>query len=131
MAKATSLRNKEKASYDKELAENTANLAAMTKAIVAIGKGRGGSSTQMSAAEILRRSVISKQSMLNADTGQHSGEHTPASSEIEGTLKQLTDEMAEFQKDLISTEKSAVENYKALMAAKKWRSSLPSRSRSL
>merc|ERR1712194_695865 len=127
MAEATSLREKEKATYDKALADNTANLAATKKATAAIEQGMGGSFLQTSAADLLRNLVSSKQSMMNADrqellsflSGEQGGQYAPASGEIVGILKQLADEMAGDQKDMINTEESAVQNYEALMAAKK------------
>merc|ERR1711957_583738 len=66
-------------------------------------------------------------SMMNADrqellsflSGEQGGQYAPASGEIVGILKQLADEMAGDQKDMINTEESAVQNYEALVAAKK------------
>merc|ERR1712194_705485 len=126
MAEATSLREKEKATYDNALADNQANLAATKKATVAIEQGMGGSFLQTSAADLLRNLVSSKQSMMNADrqellsflSGEQGGQYAPASGDIVGILKQLADEMAGDQKDMINTEESAVQNYEALMAAK-------------
>merc|ERR1712194_850634 len=87
----------------------------------------GGSFLQTGAADLLRNLVSSKQSMMNADrqellsflSGDQGGQYAPASGEIVGILKQLADEMAGDQKDMINTEESAVQNYEALMAAKK------------
>jgi len=126
MAEATALRGKEKAVYDKALADNKANLAATKKATAAIENGMGGSFLQTSAADLLRNLVSSKQNMLNADrqellsflSGQQGGEYAPASGEIVGILKTMSDEMLSDQKDLIATEETSVQNYKALMAAK-------------
>merc|ERR1712194_643641 len=123
----TSSREKEKATYDKALADNTANLAATKKATAAIEQGMGGSFLQTGAADLLRNLVSSKQNMMNADrqellsflSGEQGGQYAPASGEIVGILKQLADEMAGDQKDMINTEESAVQNYEALMAAKK------------
>merc|ERR1712085_61042 len=135
MAEATSLREKEKATYDKALADNQANLAATKKATTAIEQGMGGSFLQTSAADLLRNLVSSKQSMMNADrqellsflSGEQGGQYAPASGEIVGILKQLADEMAGDQKDMINTEKTAVQNFEALMAAKNKRSGHPSK----
>merc|ERR1712194_802938 len=126
MAEATSLREKEKATYDKALADNQANLAATKKATAAIEQGMGGSFLQTSAADLLRNLVSSNQNMMNADrqellsflSGEQGGQYAPASGEIVGILKQLADEMAGDQKDLMGTEKTAVQNFEALMAAK-------------
>ena len=68
----------------------------MEKATVVIEKGMGGSFLLMSAAEILRKLVSARLSILNADkqellaflSSQQSGEYTPASGNIEGILKQ-------------------------------------------
>jgi len=127
MAEATALREKEKAVFDKALAENKANYAAVTKATTAISNGMSGSFLQTQAADVLRNCVMSNQKMLNADrqdvlsflSGQESSGYAPASGEIVGILKQMSDEMLADQNDLISTEDGAVKNYEALMAAKK------------
>jgi len=127
MEEATALRQKEKAVFDKALADNKANYAAVKKATAAISQGMGGSFLQTQAADIVRSLVMSNQKMLNADrqdvlsflSGSDSNEYAPASGEIVGILKQMSDEMFADQKDLISTEETAVKNYEALMAAKK------------
>jgi hypothetical protein len=127
MAEATALREKEKAAYDKTLSDNKANLAATIAAYTAIEKGMAGSFLQTTSANLLRSIVASRQNMVDADrqevlsflSGQQAGEYAPASSEIVGILKQMADTMAGDQKDMIATEKDAVQTYEALMAAKK------------
>merc|ERR1719491_2928172 len=67
MSEATALREKEKATFDKNNADLNANLAAARKATAAIEKGMGSSFLQTAAADVLRKVVISRESMLDAD----------------------------------------------------------------
>merc|ERR1719299_142765 len=55
MAEATSLRKKEADAYAKESAEDSANIAAVEKATVAIEKGMGSAFLQTSTANVLLR----------------------------------------------------------------------------
>merc|ERR1712194_265359 len=127
MAEATALREKEKAAYDKALAENKANLAATLKATAAISAGMEGSFLQTGTADVLRNLVSSRQSMASSDrqellaflSGEQGNDYAPASGEIVGILKTMADEMAADQKEMISTEQGAVSDYEALIAAKK------------
>jgi len=127
MAEATAIREKEKAAFDKALAENKANLAAAKKAVAAISEGMEGSFLQTNTAQVLRAMVTSNQKMIDADrqellsflSGGQSGEYAPASGEIVGILKTMVDEMTADQKDMIATETGSVSDYEALMAAKK------------
>jgi len=127
MAEATSLRDKEKAAYDKALAENQANLAATLKAVAAISQGMEGSFLQTETASVLRNLVSSQQNMASADrdelvaflSGEQNSNYAPASGEIVGILKTMADEMAADQKDMIASETASVSDFEALMAAKK------------
>jgi len=126
MAEATSIRGKDKATYDKSLADNTANLAALNKAITAISAGMAGSFMQTGAAGVLRTLISSQREMLNDDrqellsflSGEQSGSYAPASGEIVGILKQMVDEMDKDQQSLITEEQASVKGYEGLMAAK-------------
>jgi len=127
MAEATSLREKEKAAYDKALAENQANLAATLKAVAAISQGMEGSFLQTETASVLRNLVNSQQNMASADrdelvaflSGEQNSNYAPASGEIVGILKTMGDEMTADQKDMIASETASVSDFEALMAAKK------------
>jgi len=127
MAEATAIREKEKAIFDKDHADITANLAATIKATAAIEKGMGSSFLQTAAADVLRKVVNTRESMLDADrqevlaflSGQQGGEYAPASGEIVGILKQMSDTMGADEKDMVAQEEAAVKDYEALMAAKK------------
>ena len=125
-AEATAIRKKEKATYDKDLADNQANLAATKKATDAIAQGMG-SFLQTTAADTVRKYISAKQDISESDrqdvlaflSGQQQGEYAPASGEIVGILKTMADEMQKGQDDLISSEEAAVKDFEALVAAKK------------
>jgi len=127
MKEATSLRQKEKATFDKSLSDSKANLAALGKAITAIDQGMAGSFLQSDAATALRSLLMGDQSMASADrqdvlaflSGGHGSQYAPASGEISGILKTMSDEMSADQKNLVSTEEEAVTAYEGLMSAKK------------
>jgi hypothetical protein len=127
MAEATAIREKEKAAFDKALAENKVNLVAAKKAAIAVDKGMAGSFLQTVEAKNLRAFVSGQQGILNADrqellaflSGKESSEYAPSSGEIAGILKQMADYMQKDQEELIATEEAAVKSYGGLMAAKK------------
>merc|ERR1712194_342807 len=106
MSEATAIREKEKAVFDKDHADITANLAATIKATAAIEKGMGSSFLQTTAAEVLRKVVNAR-------------EYAPASGEIVGILKQMSDTMSADEKDMVAKEEAAVKDNEALMSAKK------------
>jgi len=122
MAEATSLREKEKASFDTYESEAKTNLAALTKATAAIEKGAGGF-LQTSAAATLKK-LVSKINMMDSDREgimaflSGSSEYAPASGEIVGILKTMSDEMSKDLADTTDVEKAAVASYGQLMAAK-------------
>merc|ERR1712085_103223 len=126
IAEATSIREKEKAVFDKDHADLTANLAATRKATAAIAKGMEGAFLQTSAADVLRNLVNSREGMTDSDrrdvlaflAGGQQGEYAPASGEIVGVLKQMADTMAADDKDLVTKESGAVKDFDALIRSK-------------
>merc|ERR1719421_2748870 len=127
MAKATALREKEAAAFAKEHAESLANIDAAKKATAAISKGMAGGFLQTSAAAVLRKMVLSEdlsdnqRDMLTSFLAEGSGASTgyaPASGEIVGILKQLTDSMEKDMQEAIDAEEKAKAEYEALMEAK-------------
>merc|ERR1719217_1408433 len=125
MAKATAQREKEAAAFAKEHAESLANIDAAKKATAAISKGMAGGFLQTSAAAVLRKMVLSEdlsdnqRDMLTSFLAQGSGaSYAPASGEIVGILKQLTDSMEADMKEAIEAEEKAKAEYDALMEAK-------------
>merc|ERR1719169_279294 len=102
VAKATSLREKEASAFAKESGEFKTNIAAMKKATAAISKGMGGAFLQTSAASVLKQlSITMEMSSIDRDMitsfltqGQSDASgYAPASGQIVGILKQMTDTM--------------------------------------
>merc|ERR1719399_1377425 len=127
MAKATALREKEAAAFAKEHAESVANIEAAKKATAAISKGMAGGFLQTSAAGVLRKLALSEglsdnqRDMLTSFLAEGSGAsagYAPASGEIVGILKQLTDTMEADLGEAMEAEKKAKAEYEALMEAK-------------
>jgi len=124
MAEATAIRGKDKAAFDKEIAEGKTNLVALKKAVAALEKGMGGSFLQTRSAEALRGVLARDQTLVESDREEvlsflAGGDAAPQGGEVVGILKQMGDEMSSYQKDMISTEDTAVKNYDELMSAKK------------
>merc|ERR1719171_3308783 len=140
MAKATAIREKEKAAFDKATAELRANLDAIARAVAALEKGISTKSDkynrysflQSGASAALRRLVLARGDMAEDDrqevlaflaAGQGAGapaaEYVPQSGEVIGILKQLGDELTKDLADEIAAEEAAVKAYEELMEAKK------------
>jgi hypothetical protein len=125
VAKATALREKEAAAFAKESSDLKTNIAAMIKATTAIEKGMGGAFLQTSTASILKQlSITMEISSVDRDMltsfltqGQGSG-YAPASGQIVGILKQMTDTMEKTLADVTEEEEASIKNYDELMAAK-------------
>merc|ERR1719486_1585670 len=127
VAKATALREKEAAAYAKESSELKTNIAAMKKATAAIEKGMGGAFLQTSAASILKKLSITMDissmdrelitSFLTQGQGEAAG-YVPASGQITGILKQMTDTMEASLATATSEEETAVKDFNGLVAAK-------------
>merc|ERR1719265_2149892 len=101
----------------------------MTKAIAALEKGMGGSFLQSQSADVLRRLVVSAENlddgsrdMVTAFLAQGSGDeegYAPQSGQVTGILKQMKDTLAADLAEKEAAEAKAIEDYEALMAAKK------------
>jgi len=128
MAEATAIREKEAAAFAKEKGELVSNIGALSKAITAITNGMAGSFLQAGGAQTLKRLVLTRESMLEADRqdimaflsagGSQSSEYVPASGEITGILKTIKDEMSKSLSEAEATETEAIASYESLMAAK-------------
>jgi len=122
-AKATALRKKEAATFAKEDSDHTTNIDALGRAITAIEKGASGSFLQTTAAARLRQLTIDMD-MSSVDRDalsaflSHSQGYAPQSGEITGILKQMKDTMEKDHGEILATEKQAIADYDALMAAK-------------
>jgi len=126
ISKATAIREKDKAAYDKESTEYKTNLGAMKSAIAAIEKGMGGGFLQTTTAQIIRNIALNGPSMQDADRqdlltfmqGGSKDGYMPKSGEITGILKTLQDEMQKSLDDIVADETSAVAAFGELVSAK-------------
>merc|ERR1719313_920694 len=124
MAEATKIREKEAADFAALKAEADANIAAATKATAAISKGMSGSFLQTTAAQVLRSFVMAKNDMTDYDREEltaflsNNQGYAPASGQIVGILKQMTDTMNKDLAEATATEEAAIKAYDELMAAK-------------
>jgi septal ring factor EnvC (AmiA/AmiB activator) len=133
MAEATSLREKEAATYAALKAEYDANIAAIVKAVAALEKGMAGAFLQTSAAQALRKLVTNKDNMFEEDRSQvlsflsggqdsegnpFSQGYAPSSGQVVGILKTMGDEMSAGLKEATEIENAAIKAYDELMAAK-------------
>merc|ERR1719188_2144541 len=123
VAKATALREKEAAAFAKESGDYKTNIAAMKKATAAISKGMGGAFLQTRAASVIKRLSITLD-ISSADRDiltsflTQSTDYAPASAQIVGILKQMTDTMEKDLAEATAAEEEALKNFDALMKAK-------------
>jgi len=125
VAAAEALRAKEAAAYAKESSELKTNIAAMKKATAAISKGMGGAFLQTSTASVLKQlsitvdiSSMDREMLTSFLTGGNGEGYAPASGQIVGILKQMTDTMADSLAKATSEEEAAIKDFEALIAAK-------------
>merc|ERR1719487_708210 len=127
VAKATALRQKEASAFAKESGDFKTNIAAMKKATAAISKGMGGAFLQTSAASVVKQLSVTMEissidrEMITAFLTQGQTDvagYVPASGQIVGILKQMTDTMEADLAKATEEENAAVKDFKGLMAAK-------------
>merc|ERR1719158_2541986 len=127
IAKATALREKEAAAFATESSELKTNIAATKKATAAIEKGMGGAFIQTSLGSVLKQLSITMdistmdREMLTAFLTQGQGQasdYAPASGQITGILKQMSDTMEKNLATATSEENAAIKDFDALVAAK-------------
>jgi len=120
IATATSLREKEAATYAKVSGDYKTNIAAMGKAITAIEGGASGF-LQTSGASVLRKLSIEME-LSNADRDQIvsflSAGSNVQGGQISGILKQMLETMEADLAEATTTEQSSVANFDSLVAAK-------------
>jgi len=123
IAKATSLRAKDAASFLKESTDLQTNIDALGKAIPALEKGMGGGFLQTSAASVIRELSISMdmssvdRELLASFLSNKNG-YIPQGGEIVGILKTMSDEMKKDLATAKDNEKSAISGFNGLVAAK-------------
>merc|ERR1719313_1686021 len=124
MAEATKIRENEAQAFADLKAEADANIAAATKATAAVEKGMGSSFLQTTAAQVLRNLVLNKNNIADYDREEltaflsNSAQYAPASGQIVGILKQMTDTMNKDLAEATANEEGAIKAYNELMAAK-------------
>merc|ERR1719352_763866 len=127
VAKATALRQKEAAAFATESGELKTNIAATKKATAAIEKGMGGAFLQTSVGSVLKKLSITMElssidremltSFLTQGQGEASG-YAPASGQITGILKQMSDTMEASLATATAEEEAVIKDFNALVAAK-------------
>merc|ERR1719456_1009966 len=124
MADATGIREKEAAAFADLKAESDAEIAACTKATAAIEKGMSGSFLQTAEAQVLRKLATAQNNIQDYDREEltaflsNSEGYAPASGQIVGILKQMSDTMNKDLAEATATEEAAIKAYNELMAAK-------------
>ena len=124
IATATSLCEKEAATYAKVSGDYKANIGAMGKAIAAIENGAGGF-LQTSSVQIVKKLSIEME-LSSADRDQivsflsnsQGSEYAPQSGQIIGILKQMLEILETDLADATKSEEASVANFDALVAAK-------------
>jgi len=127
VAKATKLREKEAAAFATESSELKTNIAAMQKATAAIDGGMSGAFLQTSTVSALKQISVSMDissmdremitSFLTQGQGEAAG-YVPASGQISGILKQMTDTMEKSLSTATDEENSSVKDFDSLVMAK-------------
>merc|ERR1719281_1405861 len=97
----------------------------MKKATAAIEKGAGGAFLQTSTASVLKKlsitvdlSSMDREMLTSFLTQSSDAGYAPASGQITGILKQMTDTMEKELASATAEENSAISEYDGLMAAK-------------
>merc|ERR1719197_851280 len=97
----------------------------MKKATAAIEKGAGGAFLQTSTASILKKlsitvdiSSVDRDVLTSFLTQSSDSGYAPASGQITGILKQMTDTMEKELASATSEEEAAISDFNGLMAAK-------------
>merc|ERR1719460_1355855 len=127
VAKATALREKEASAYATESSELKTNIAATKKATTAIEKGMGGAFLQTNLGSALKQLSVTMDlssmdremltSFLTQGQGESSG-YVPASGQITGILKQMSDTMEANLKTATDEENASIKDFDGLVAAK-------------
>jgi len=127
MTEDTAIRDKDHKDFEKELADEEAEIKAVDQTVETVGKAAGSSSLLQSEAAGTLRSYLSKRRLhLNADkrellaflSNEGSGSQ-PGSSEILGTLGEIKNEMTEDKKEIIHQEEEANHAFEERMDSKK------------
>jgi len=132
MAEATALREKEKAQFDSELAEEQAELGPINQALAYLSNNASASNAsasfiQSSSAQVLKKVVQAKSDMNDGDRTElmaflslnSDSDYAPADGEIVGILTSMRDDVHANIADLKKTEETNTESYEGTMEARK------------
>jgi len=125
VARATALREKEAAEFAKESSELKTNIAATKKATAAIEKGMGGAFLQTSLGSVLKQlsitmdiSSFDRETLTAFLTQGSSADYAPASGQITGILKQMSDTMEANLAKATDEENASIKDFNGLVSAK-------------
>eukprot|EP00435_Cladocopium_sp_Y103_P075052 s180_g53.t1 len=124
LAEATTMRQKEKADFEKSSQEQKATIESIEQAVKALTKGMASAFLQTEAAESLRRFAFNRDGMVEADRQellaflQNGADYVPQSGQILGMLKQMGSETHEAMVEAQEVEAKAQQEFKELSAAK-------------
>jgi len=127
ISEAVGIREKDKATFDKDYANNKADYNAIMNAVAALKKGMGANFLQTEDATVMKKWMAAKQDVLDADrddimsflTATQESDYSPQSGEILGILKQMGDEEYDEQQKMVKAEEESLRNYEEVMKAKK------------
>mmetsp|Transcript_51381 Transcript_51381/g.116759 ORF Transcript_51381/g.116759 Transcript_51381/m.116759 type:complete len:775 (-) Transcript_51381:56-2380(-) len=124
IAEANDMRTKENGEFENESGDLKANLDSIKQAVTAIEKGMKGSflqtgvgATLAHAADMCTQLTDGQKEGLQAFL-QGSEEYAPASGQIVGILKTMTDEMQARLDEITASEKEGVESHSGMVTAK-------------
>jgi len=124
MAEAKGIRAKEAAAFADLASEANANIAATNKATTAIEKGMSGAFLQTSAAQVLKKLVLAANNIEDYDREEltsflsNGQSYAPASGQITGILKQMSDTMNKDLAEATAAENGSIKAFNELIAAK-------------
>jgi len=126
IGKATAVREKEIAAFEKDSSDTKANIAALSKAIAALRKGTGGF-LQAPTFSVIQKLALdvdlgaSDRDLLASFLSNQQGEDSPQTGEIIGILEQMKETMEKNLIDSVAAENEAKASYEAMVDAKKKR----------
>lgn len=124
IGKATAVREKEIAAFEKDSSDTKANIAALSKAIAALRKGTGGF-LQAPTFSVIQKLALdvdlgaSDRDLLASFLSNQQGEDSPQTGEIIGILEQMKETMEKNLIDSVAAENEAKASYEAMVDAKK------------
>jgi len=127
MSEDTAIRGKEHKEFEKELAEEKADIAAVDDTIHKAEEGASSALLQSNSAGALRSYLSKRESRLSADkkellaflSNEQGSEYQPQSGEILGTLSEIKNDMKDDEKDMVHDEDETEHTFEGRMVSKK------------